>query len=501
MRVYIGGISTETNSFSPHPMTCETFRQAFWYVGEEMAQVKGTSKETCGVYEYLEGQPDVEIVPGFLAHGQTSGMVRKEDFAQMKALLLKTLEQALPVDAVVLNMHGAMQAENCFDCEGELFAAVRALVGPHVPVTSSLDLHACMTRQMADNLDGVSAFRTYPHVDHADAGYRVAEAAVSLARTGNHPQKLYKTLPMIMAVENCCTESGPIVEIMERMNRLLARPEVLSGALNLTQPWLDVPDLGCQVTVFLQPGADPGPVESEMDNILRELWERRSLFYIKVPSIEEALSQSKRLKPPVCVVELGDIVSAGAPGESTVGLRALLEDPSLRPACVTVRDPESSALARVLGTGAVGNFMIGGGEAPYHKRTPLRAKVLQLNSSRVMPEGDVERGVAFDLGTRALLKTEDGLYVIICENSCTNHDPAMMRSMGLHPEEMKIILQKTHQMFKAGYRDIMGSFVYADTPGCTDRNLSRLPFQHVRRPLFPLDMNMTWSPEGEGWKR
>lgn len=500
MRVYIGGISTETNSFSPQPMTCETFRQAFWYVGEEMAQVKATSKETSGVYEYLERQPDVEIVPGFLAHGQTSGMVRAEDYGQMKALLLETLERALPVDAVVLNMHGAMQAENCFDCEGELFAAVRAMVGPLVPVTSSLDLHACMTRRMADNLDGVSAFRTYPHVDHADAGFRAAEAAVSLARTGVRPRKLHKSLPMIMAVENCGTDSGPIVEVMERMDRLLARPEVLSGALNLTQPWLDVPDLGCQVTVFLRPEADPGPVEAEMDRVLRELWDRRSLFYIGVPSIQEALARSRELKPPVCVVELGDIVSAGAPGESTVGLRALLEDPGLRPACVTVRDPEFSALAQALGEGAVGDFMIGGGEGPYHRRTPLRARVLRLNSSRVVPEGDVERGVAFDLGTRALLETEDALYIIVCENSCTNHDPAMMRSMGVRPEEMKIILQKTHQMFKAGYRDVMGSFVYADTPGCTDRNISRLPFRHVRRPLFPLDMEMDWSPERGGWK-
>lgn len=487
MKIYVGGISTETNTFSPIHMDIDQFKKGLWFVGKDIENVRTTSKETRGTLDYLDTQPDVEVAYGFVAHGVTSGVVKKEDYHTMSDMLIDTLKAAIPVDGVVLNMHGAMQSEDCFDCEGAIFARVREVVGPEVPITSSFDLHACITPEIISCLDGMAAFRTYPHTDHADSGYRAAEACVQLVRERLHPQKLYYTLPLIMAVENCNTAEGPIVPIMAMTDELLADGDVLSGCLNLTQPWLDVPDLGCQLSMFVRPGADKKRIQDKMKAILRKLWADKEAFNVEVPSIEEALEISRDYTAPVCVVELGDIVSAGGVSDSTVALRALLKS-NRRPACVTVMDKKTVAAAIKVGVGHEGDFVIGGEkDKGYNTNTAVHAKVLYFNGDRVAPVGNTEKGLLFDMGMRVLLKTDDDLYIIVSEFPNYNHDHAMMTSMQVNPTDMNVIIQKTHQMFKEGYRGVMGSFIYADTEGFTDRNLKRLPFKNVRRPIYPVD--------------
>ena len=487
MKIYVGGISNETNSFSPINMDIEQFKKAFWFLGEDIEQTMTTTKETRGTLDYLHSQSDVEIAYGFVAHGVTSGPVKAEDYHTMSDMIVDTLKAAMPVDGVVLNMHGAMQSEDCFDCEGAIFARVREVVGPDIPVTSSFDLHACITPEIMETLDGLAAFRTYPHTDHADAGYRAAKACVELVRSKLHPKKLYYTLPLIMAVENCNTAEGPIVPIMAMTDELLADSDVLSGALNLTQPWLDVPDLGCQLSIFARPDADEKRIAEKMKAILRKLWADKELFNVEVPSIEEALEFSRDYTAPVCVVELGDIVSAGGASDSTVALRALLKS-DRRPACVTVMDKKTVAAAQKVGLGNEGVFFISGEkDEGYNTGASVHAKVMYFNGERVAPVGNTEKGMLFDMGMRVLLKTDDELYIIVSEYPNYNHDRAMMTSMTVNPTDMNVIIQKTHQMFKEGYRGVMGSFIYADTEGFTDRNLKRLPFKNVRHPIYPVD--------------
>ena len=488
MRIYVGGISTETNTFSPVLMDIAQFKKGFYFLGKEVEQVKTTSKETRGTYDYLETQEDVEIIPGFVAHGVTAGPVVEADYRAMQELLLQTLRDAMPVDGVVLNMHGAMQSEQCFDCEGDTFVKVREIVGPDIPITSSFDLHACITPQMMSVLDGLACFQTYPHTDHNVSGYNAAKACVQLVREKIKPQKLYHTLPLVMAVENCNTESGPIEPAIAMIRDLLQHPDVLSGGMNLTQPWLDVPDLGCQVSIFVRPGADTAEIEQKMKDILSYIWNNRKEFEVFVPDIDTVLNDAQTCQAPVHISELGDIVSAGGASDSSVALRALLRHPEARPACVTIMDKATVAKAQEIGIGGTGDFMIGGEvDHGYNTRAAVRAEVQFFNGEKIAPTGNTEKGLLFDMGMRVTLKTEDDLYIIVSEYPNYNHDKAMMTSMNVEPTEMKVIIQKTHQMFKEGYRGIIGTALYADTEGFTDRNIPRLPFQNVRHPLYPID--------------
>ena len=488
MRIYVGGISTETNTFSPVLMDIAQFKKGFYFLGKEVEQVKSTTKETQGTLAYLETQEDVEIIPGFVAHGVTAGPVKEDDFRAMQELLLQTLRDAMPVDGVVLNMHGAMQSEKCFDCEGDTFVKVREIVGPDIPITSSFDLHACITPQMMSVLDGLACFQTYPHTDHNVSGYNAAKACVQLVREKIKPQKLYHTLPLVMTVENCNTESGPIEPAIAMIKELLQHPDVLSGGLNLTQPWLDVPDLGCQVSIFVRPGADTTEIDQKMKDILAYIWNNRKDFEVFVPDIDTALDNAMACQAPVHISELGDIVSAGGASDSSVALRALLRHTEARPACVTIMDKATVAKAQEIGIGNIGEFMIGGEvDHGYNTKAAVKATVQFFNGEKIAPTGNTEKGLLFDMGMRVMLKTDDDLYIIVSEYPNYNHDKAMMTSMNVDPTEMKIVIQKTHQMFKEGYRGIIGTALYADTEGFTDRNIPRLPFKNVRRPLYPLD--------------
>ncbi len=487
MRIFVCGISNETNTFSPILMDIAQFKKAIWLEGEDVYKVKSTSKETRGTLDYLEEQEDVEIVPGFVAHGVTAGPVKQEDYEYMRDRLIASLRNAMPVDGVVLNMHGAMQSEQCFDCEGEIFEKVREIVGADVPVTSSFDLHACITKQMMNNLDGMAAFQTYPHTDHARSGYDAAKACVELVRSKEKVSKIYLTIPLILAVENCNTESGPIVPAIDMTKKLLGVSDVLSGALCLTQPWLDVPDLGCQIAMFVKQGAE-NKIKEKMTEILTYIWENRKEFEVYVPGIDEALEQSVNCKTPVCISELGDIVSAGGASDSTVALAALLKRTDLRPACVTVMDRKTVAKAMGFGVGNIGEFEISGSlNHGYNAPVKITAEILFFNGDKVAPVGNTEKGMEFDMGMRVTLKTSDDLYIIVSEYPNYNHDKSMMTTMNVDPKDMRIIIQKTHQMFKEGYRDVMGDALYADTPGFTDRNIPRLPFKNVRRPIYPMD--------------
>ena len=488
MRIYLGGIATESNTFSPVKADIDLFKRGYCYEGDEILRLKKTSMEACGFYEYLESAPQVEIVQGFMAFALTAGKVTKSAFKYLSDKLLNSVAMAGKLDGVLLALHGAMVSEDCDDCEGFLLERVRAIVGPAVRIVCSLDMHCCMTKKMVEYSDGFFSYLTYPHRDHRQTGYRAAECLVGLLRSGGNPEKIHRRIPFIMPVENCSTDHGPIVPAMEKVKALLRDSNVSSAALYMTQPWLDVFDLGCSVTVYVKEGVDRAVYGKKADEILACLWDNRAAFVVDVPQIEDVLESIDDYEKPLSIVELGDIVSAGGIGDSTYVLRALMKKAPNCSTVVTVVDAGTVRQAWKLGVGGVGDFTIGGSvDYGYNAPTPVRATVLKLSEEMFTPKGESQKGLSMDAGKRVLLKCGGDLYIIVSEYACFNHDPELLVMMGLDPYKTDIVVQKTHQLFKAGYKNILKSFVYVDTPGFTDRNISRLPFKNVKRPIFPLD--------------
>lgn len=484
--VFIGGIHMEANSFNPVYSTQETFTSTL--KGHELETMRGTSLELGGVYDCLEAEKDVRIIPGFFAQACTSGPVKGEDFTALSQMLFESLEKAGQVDGVLLILHGAMQSEFVDDCEGYLIERIRHMVGPDIPICASFDFHALMTTRIMEHLNGAEGYLTYPHVDHFETGKRAAQSLLYLLRSRIKPYQLCRHIPLIMSCENSNTIDSPLVPAMDMVKDLLREDGILSGSIFLTQPWLDTPDLGCSVCVFAEDKQKRAQYEKRMEDILRYLWENRSLFYPPMPSVQEALSRIDSMQKPALLVDYGDVPNAGGTGDGTVMLQAFLNSKLPFPSVVVVADAQSTKQAVEVGAGNSALFMVGGFGKPgeFNARIPVQAKVLRLNPEPFVHLGPAQKGYINRPGMRALLQAGN-VYIILTQQVSISHDQNMLLTMGLDPRDMGIISMRATHSFLSCYADVMGSWMYVDTPGFSTRDLKTLPYQKCKRPIYPLD--------------
>ena len=487
MRIYLGGILQETNTFCPNPTDVSLFDRGYHLRAENVSErLAGTNTEIGGFLDFLSAGGDADVVCGTAAWAVASGKIVRRAFDLLVSELLEDLEARMPVDGVLLALHGSLVCEDIEDCEGYILQRVRRLAGDDVRVVATLDYHACVTRAMIEHADLLLGYRTYPHVDFAETGKRAAGRLLEMIRErrASHRPVLVR-LPLILPVENTETEEGPMSAVMRQLHQMEARGAMSDASIFCPQPWIDVRDHGVSVLAY-------GRCENETAGHVRKLagliWRARDRFLGRYPKIDEFVNSVDRWPRPIALVDSGDITSAGGAGDSTVILRALLKSRLGLRAVIPIVDARAVARAAAIGTGSVGTFRLGGGSpGDYNAVVEVSAKVASLSDSRVRVGGDSFAGLEIDVGNRALLELETGVRVLVFEYASLIHDPEVLRSVGIAPEECDLIVQKSHKLFRAGYRDIVRSVVALDTPGCTSMNLNEFPFERVRRPIFPLD--------------
>ena len=487
-RIYIGGLNQETNTFCPEATGLENYKRGYYLRGWEIfGRMRETNTELAGFWDILGEREAIELAPGVAGWSVTSGKLTAEAFASVCSDIVGSLKESLPVDGVLLSMHGSLISEDNDDCEGLILEQVRNAVGPDVPVVCTLDYHAVLSKKMVQNSDLLVGYRTYPHVDFRATGQRGARKLIRLIEDSAKPQATIARLRIILSVENAETQQGPIAGVIERLEDLDERPEVISCSFFCTHPWVDIESPGLAFLVYTNKdsGQDYGQIGRE---VMEYLWGRREEFYTDVPKIEEFLNEIHQHAKPVILVDLGDITSAGGIGDSTEILRALLSKGGNLKAAVTIVDPATVNAAFRVGVGKAGKFNVGGqADYGYNRKVPLPARVMRLDSQSVKGGGASLAGLELDMGRRARLEIDGRIELIVCEKTSLVHDPQVLRSMGVNPEDYDIIVQKSHKLFRAAYEDIAKSVVAVDTPGFTDRNLKRLTFRKVKRPIYPLD--------------
>ena len=486
MRIYMASLWQETNTFCPKLTELDLFASGYRIQGQEIiTKLAGTNTEIGGFLECLGKSNSVKVIPGTAAWATPFGKLSRSAFDTLCRELTDGLKATLPVDGVLLALHGALVAENCDDVEGHVLEEVRKIVGPNVPIVSSLDYHACLTKQMVKNADVLVGYRTYPHVDYAETGQRAATALLRLLKKHQPLQMEFIKLPLILPAENSETEIGPMAYAMDQLKILDQNPGVVAASIFPTQPWLDVPEHGVNVLIYSTLGND---MAQSATAIADYLWQSRSQFFLKIQDINTYLASADQHATPAIVVDSGDITSAGALGDSTEILRALLARNSKLRAILTMVHPEAVAQAEAIGEGGTGDFTVGGStNYGYNAPTTFTARVAKLSSIKVKIKGPTFGGMELDMGRRALLKIGGNINLIVSEKTSLLHDPEIVRSMGINPEDADLIAQKSHKMFRAAYKTIARSVTLLDTPGFSDMNLKRLRFLKVRRPIYPLD--------------
>jgi microcystin degradation protein MlrC len=488
MRIAIGQFMEESNTFVRQRADLEHFRGTQLLYGDEIpARLRGTRSEVGGFLDVLE-PAGVEIVPTVAANAVSSGPVTRTAFDHVRDAVLERLAAAGRVDAVLFALHGAMVLEDGPDGEGELLAAIRAAIGPSVPLLATLDLHATITPRMVEEADALIGYDTYPHIDLYETGMKGARLAMRAARGEVRPVALFARSPMLVPAEGMATAGEPMASLLADAKALETRPGVLAVSLFPVQPWLDVPRTGfCVMAV-----ADGHARASEIEPMVRQLawraWESRARFRAELLEVDDAIRRALAAEGgPFILSESADSTGSGSPGDSAHLLERLLALRVGERCLVTVVDAPAVGRALAAGIGAELATTVGGTLDPrYNRPVAVSGRIRLLSDGRFTSSDKKSAGVEFQMGRAAVIEC-GRIAVLVTERPAFTVDPAFYRSVGLEPRDAKIVGVKSPLQFRDGYGGLARACWVIDTPGPSTARLERLAWQRLSRPLFPFD--------------
>ena len=496
MRIALGLIKHEANSFSPLMTDLDDFETCQLERGDEiLVNWRTANTEQAGALSVLLQEYECEVLPLLAARALAGGPVRAKVFSTLLEELMARLQAALPVDGILLVLHGAMMADGLPDATGEILGRVRALVGPKVPVVGTLDLHANVTERMVREATALIGYHTTPHVDQRETGERAARLLLEVVRGQVSPTTTLVRLPLNFTHENCTHMWPPLAELINMALELEKEGTILHGGIYPVQSWLDTEDIASSVVVITD--SDPRTAREQADGLAHEFWMQRQHFLPElVPPDEAALQAFARRSGTVIYCDSADSTSSGSTGDSTAILQALLRvAPFEEVALLNVVDPQVVAQAIEAGVGNTVTVEVGGKLAPnFFTPVAFRGYVKTISDGRFRFKGPGMRGVEHRMG-RAVVLIQGGIHLVIMERAVSQWDPQLYRSLGEEPSDAHIVQVKSPMAFRAAYKGIADEVLTIAAPGAATPNLGSLPWRHLRRPIYPLDPEMTWPPE------
>ncbi len=490
-RLAIGGISHETNTFcNPTPL-------ADFHRLEGEAIVAANR----GVRSYLGGMIDAAervgatVVPTYDAGATPSGGAPAADFAEMVARLTGAIRAVLPVDAVCLALHGAGAAEGCDDIETVILEAVRAAVGPKIPIAATLDLHGNLRPEMLPPATALFGVHLYPHEDSYERGIEAVEFLARYLQGGVRPTMHLEPFPLLFS--SATSDEEPVRSVNAYCQELERRPGVIDVTFFHGFSHTDVPDMGASVLAITD--GDPDLARALAKDVARHVWARRGEFDIVRPGAEaavrEALAFVEASGGPVVLNDYSDNPGGGGPGDGTHLLRALLAANRPRTAFAFIYDPQVAAQAHAAGTGATIEVRMGGRTYPLHGDPVVgKAYVKALTDGRFVATTPMGRGRRVDLGRMARLVMGE-VDVLVSSVRTQVLDPEVFLLHGIDVTRYDIVALKSANHFRAGFRDLAKRIMTADTPGWTTGNVRNLPYRRIGRPIWPLDPETRYERE------
>lgn len=489
MRIIVGGIMHETHTFSTEPTTVATVPIVR---GDDLWRYAGTNHSLGGTLDTCR-ERGIEVAPTLLMDGVSTGTPSRDTFEALLGELIARIDGALPADGVVLNLHGAMVAEGFPDAEAEIARRVRVTVGSVVPIAVTLDFHANIGPGMVAGCDLVTTYDTYPHVDAADRAREAVGLLVDTIEGRSRPAMALAKPPLLPVPQAQFTARPPFKTLFDHAHHLEETGAALSVTVAGGFPYADVPDAGMGILVV----TDDDPVAA--DRLARDLaglaWELRHEMVVRNRRPRDAVAEAiAHPEGPVILVDVGDNIGGGTPGDGTVLLVELLAQRA-REATVVVADPDAAWAAIDAGIGHQVTTNVGGKVDRLHgDPVPINGRVQSISDGRWIHEGPENAGVPVEMGPTAVVRV-DGVNLVLTSRKCMPGDLQQLTSVGIDPVRQQIIVVKAAVRWRGGYGPIAKHAIDVDTPGLGSVDLSRFPFRHIRRPIFPLDSNLEWSPD------
>ena len=486
MRIAIGAIIQESNSFVPARCTLSMFEADYLLCGDAiLTGLQGTRTEVAGIVATCR-EWGVTPVPLMAGHSCSYGPLTDECYGHLRSELLSRLQAALPVDGIVMAMHGAMLADSEPDPEGDLITAMRRIAG-EVPIGVTLDLHAHVTPRMVEGATVLLGYSTYPHDDAFETGQHACRLIVETVGGRIRPTMAMAKAPMIVPANRGGTHGeGPFARIMREAKAMEESGQALSASCFLVQPWLDIPGLGFTGLVITD--GDLDSARGQARSLARRGWELRYEFQPELVTPTEAIRRGLEIGGgPVLLVDTADCQGGGATGDSIATLQALLAAHVGERSFAMVVDPEAVQSAQQAGIGGEISTMLGN-RVDRSRGEPLsiRGKVRVLSDGKFQYSGGLLGGVWATMGPSAVLAIGP-IEVLAHSNPTYEYADEQYRSVGLDPRTAKFVTVKNPMNYQLTYQSLAKAAYILATPGPTTPNLRSLHFTRLTRPCFPMD--------------
>jgi len=491
MRIFVGGMNHESNSLNPIITGEEDF---VVFRGNEIFD-KGMLPyySSTGIINTLRGA-EAEVVPAVLCRAVPNGIVSSAFYNKIKAEFLESAREALetgPVDGVCLALHGSMKVEGLGCADGDLCAGLREIF-PGKPITAALDMHATITPQIIKAVDGFAAYKTAPHVDCAETGAQAALMLIKAIRENRAIRTVYKSIPMMVAGEKSETSAEPMASLIEACCGAEKENGIEAVSLLLGFPWADDEYNAVSLLVSFS-GDNQVKAEKIAKELAGEFWRRRKEFVFRTEfyDTEEALAAAysyvEKGERPVFISDSGDNPTAGAAGDATDLLEAIIKTMEKADRLPTPLlysgffDAPAAAACIKAGEGAELDITLGGNwDTVNGKKIPLPVKVKKICREHGPYKSDL------------VLVSYRNLLISVTSKHIGFGEEELLSDLGIDPNDYCLVAVKLGYL-EPCFRSIAKRAIMATTRGCSNEVLENIPYKKVRRPIYPLDPDMEWN--------
>jgi len=485
-RIALLGIYHESNTFVPEPTTLENFHGGRYLKGQDIVkEYREAHHEIGGMIEIVDKE-NMELVPVFYAEATPGGTITSETYEALFEDMMKELDRVLPVDAVLVVPHGAGVSESFPDMDGHWLNQIRNKVGADIPIVGTLDLHANVSQGMVSSTDALVSYRENPHIDQRQRGKEAANLMVRKLRQEIELSQVLVQAPLAISIEQQLTADEPCKSLYLYARELTQQENILSISIQLGFPYADVNEMGTSIIVVTDGNLELANVTArELEVYLIENKEHFIGIKVDVPSALQEIEVSEK---PVLLLDMGDNIGGGSPGNNLCILEALEESKEHR-YFVCIYDPQAVSY---LGEHNIGDFIkidITGVDGDGTTNLPVRVKLQQISEEGTFKEDHPRHGgqVNYRMGKTAIVSTENRSTIMLTSLRTVPFSLQQLLAFDIAPQDFDVIVAKGVNAPIAAYAPVCPTIIQVNTPGVTQADMTMFEYRNRRRPLFPFE--------------
>ena len=481
MKVFLACLGTESNTFSPFKTTLKDFEEQGIYHGRNGTGQKTAWAKVGDLWKKLSEDQGWQVVESLSAFATPGGITEKQVYQDFREEILIDLQQNLPFDLVLLNLHGAMVAEEYPDCEGDLLEKIRSIVGNNTIIAAEVDLHCHFTQKMLKNSDIIKSYKEYPHSDIADTAFQLFESCKIL---------ISSELPATTAIFNpkmlgLIPTTTPIAKkFVKEMRRAELDERILAVNFSHGFHYGDVPEMGS--IIWVTTIDDFELAQSKAEEFGSKVYNLRYEIFNKYLSVNEFVKDCSRIsEKPKIYADVADNAGGGATSDTTFLLEALISNNIQNSTIGMINDPETVEKAMQIGEENKADFIIG---AKMMENTGNQIKI-SATITKIVPDFylDFQQAgisILFPAGTLVNLHYK-GIDILVNSIRCQVFTPEPYKAVGLDLSKKNVIILKSAQHFFKKFKKISPDISYVATPGNFSPIVTNLKFEFADTSIYP----------------